>query len=108
VVLDAGHLLRSSATGDFLERTGRLLVEVLGGAAERDRFGEALAAAGLTCQPHGATITVEAPPAGVLVHDVVRDTATDLGLGLVRLQPDRRHLEDVFLDDASPGGRPRG
>ena len=31
VVLDAGHLLRSSATGDFLERTGSLLVEVVGG-----------------------------------------------------------------------------
>jgi ABC-2 type transport system ATP-binding protein len=34
------------------------------------------------------------------VHDLVRDTAADLGLGLMRLQSDRRHLEDVFLDDA--------
>jgi ABC-2 type transport system ATP-binding protein len=111
VVLDAGHLLRSSATGDFLERTGRLLVEVVGGSTERDRFGEALAAAGLTCRPQGTAISVEPPPAGVPVHDVVRDTAADLGLGLMRLQPDRHHLEDVFLDAPSPagtGGGPRG
>ena len=107
VVLDAGHLLRSSATGDFLERTGRLLVEVVGGTAERDRFGEALAAAGLTCRPQGTAITVEPPPAGVRVHDVVRDTAADLGLGLMRLQPDRRHLEDVFFAEAGPAGGPR-
>ena len=44
---------------------------------------------------------MEPPPAGDRVHDVVRDTAADLGLGLMRLQPDRHHLEDVFL-----GGRP--
>ena len=31
-------------------------------------------------------------------HDLVRDTAAELGLGLVRLQADRRHIEDVFLD----------
>ena len=36
VVLDGGRLLRSSATGEFLEGTGDLLVEVLGGTPERD------------------------------------------------------------------------
>jgi hypothetical protein len=30
----------------------------------------------------------------------VRDTAADLGLGLVRLQVDHRRIEDVFADDA--------
>jgi ABC-2 type transport system ATP-binding protein len=104
IVLDAGHLLRSSATGDFLEQTGSLLVEVVGGSEERDRFGEALAAAGLTCRPRGTTIAIEPPPAHLAVHDLVRDTAADLGLGLMRLQPDRRHLEDVFLDDATTAG----
>jgi ABC-2 type transport system ATP-binding protein len=103
VVLDAGHLLRSSATGDFLERTGNLLVEVVGGSEERDRFGEALAAAGLTCRPQGTAITVDPPPDGIAVHDVVRDTAADLGLGLMRIQPDRHHLEDVFLDGPPAG-----
>jgi ABC-2 type transport system ATP-binding protein len=103
VVLDAGHLLRSSATGDFLERTGNLLVEVVGGSEERDRFGQALAAAGLTCRPQGTAITVDPPPDGIAVHDVVRDTAADLGLGLMRIQPDRHHLEDVFLDGPPAG-----
>lgn len=104
IVLDAGHLLRSSATRDFLEQTGSLLVEVVGGTEERDRFGEALAAAGLTCRPRGTAIAIEPPPAHLAVHDLVRDTAADLGLGLMRLQPDRRHLEDVFLDDATTAG----
>lgn len=36
VVLDGGRLLRSSATGEFLEGTGDSLVEVLGGTPERD------------------------------------------------------------------------
>jgi ABC-2 type transport system ATP-binding protein len=106
IVLDAGHLLRSSATGDFLRQTGSLLVEVVGGSEERDRFGEALAAAGLSCRPRGTTITIDPPPAHLAVHDVVRDTAAALGLGLMRLQPDRHHLEDVFLEDR--GGVSRG
>ena len=34
-------------------------------------------------------------------HDLIRDVAAELGLGLMRLQPDRHHLEDVFLDGAT-------
>ena len=47
IVLDGGHLLRSSATGDFLARTGSLLVEVIGTETERDlaRRGARAAAA---------------------------------------------------------------
>ena len=97
IVLDGGRLLRSSATADFTQHTGGLLVEVLGGDAERDRLGESLAAAGLTCRPRGAMIAIDPPPPEVAVHDLVRDTAADLALGLVRIQPDQAHLEDVFL-----------
>ena len=101
VVLDAGHLLRSSATADFLHTTGGLLVEVLGGDAARDRLGEALARAGLTCRPRGALIAVDPPPEALsapgTVHDLVRDTTAELGLPLVRIQADQAHLEDVFL-----------
>jgi ABC-2 type transport system ATP-binding protein len=32
------------------------------------------------------------------VRDLIRDTAGDLGLGLVRLQVDHRRIEDVFAD----------
>lgn len=103
VVLDGGRLLRSSATAEFLQRNGALLVEVLGGDVERDRLGEALAAAGLTCRARGPLVAVEPPPEEVAVHDLVRDTADDLGLALVRLQPDQSHLEDVFLEAGTHG-----
>jgi ABC-2 type transport system ATP-binding protein len=105
VVLDAGHLLRSSATADFLHRTGGLLVEVLGGDEARDRMGEALAQAGLTCRPRGTLVAVDPPPESLsapgAVHDLVRDTAADLGLPLVRIQAAQAHLEDVFLAEGA-------
>ena len=102
VVLDGGTLLRSTPTSSFLDVTGTQLVEVLGGPAERDRLGEALAAAGLPCQPAGACVRIAPPPPDVDVHRVVRDTVDDLGLALVRLQPDHGHIEDIFV------GGPRG
>ncbi len=103
VVLDGGRLLRASATTEFMTTTGTLLVEVLGGTAEQHRMGAALAEAGAPCQARGTLIAVPAPPAGadgepVDVHDLIRDTAAALGLGLVRIQPDRGHIEDVFRD----------
>jgi ABC-2 type transport system ATP-binding protein len=105
IVLDGGHLLRSSATSDFLHQTGGLLVEVLGGTTERDQLGEALAKAGVTCRPRGTMVAVDPPPPDLKVHDLVRDTAADLGLALVRIQPDRTHLEDVFLQPTAGGPR---
>ncbi|MGB0099346.1 MAG: ABC transporter ATP-binding protein [Nocardioides sp.] len=104
VVLDGGRLLRSSATRDFLDTTGTLLVEVLGGASERDRFGRALAADGFDCQPRGGLVAVLPPAPGEArsVHDRVRDVVADLGLGLVRIVPDHRRIEDVFREEVSP------
>ncbi len=98
VVLDGGHLLRSSATTDFLAGTGALLVEVLGGAAERDAMGAALARAGLEVRPAGPLLRLEPAADDVPVHDLVRDCAADLDVGLVRMQADHRRLEDVFAD----------
>ena len=101
VVLDGGRLLRSSATADFLGHTGGLLVEVLGGDAARDQLGEALAQAGLHCRPRGPLVAIDPPPEALaapgVAHDIVRDTTADLGLALVRIEPDQAHLEDVFL-----------
>ncbi|WP_409484391.1 ABC transporter ATP-binding protein [Arsenicicoccus dermatophilus] len=111
VVLDGGHLLRSSATSDYVERTGSLLVEVLGGATERDLLGNALAAHGLVCHPVDGS--VEITPGGLwtvdpeasaqttqqqerAIRDLVRDTVIDLDLGLVRIQDGRHRIQDVF------------
>lgn len=117
VVLDGGRLLRSQATQAFLGDTGVVLVEVIGGPDGSDpqtRMGEALAARGLSCRPRGVLVEVDpvAVPEGADEHtveqardrlrDLVRDTAADLGLGLVRVQPQTGRLEDVFREEVAP------
>ena len=94
VVLDGGRLLRASRTDEFLDATGVLLVEV-NGTDGQERMAAALTRAGVTTLPRGSVLTVDAS-GGVDVHDLIRDTASDLGLGLVRLQTDHRRIEDVF------------
>ena len=92
--------LRSSATSEFTEATGTLLVEVLGTATERDRLGQALAERGLQCHPVDNAVEVVPPPSGevggVDIRDLVRDTVIDLDLGLVRIQEGRHRIQDVF------------
>ena len=54
-------------------------------------------------------LSVDATDRPDAVRDLVRDTAADLGLGLVRLQVDHRRIEDVFADpDPGPDGDPDG
>jgi ABC-2 type transport system ATP-binding protein len=98
VVLDGGRLLRASRTDEFLDATGVLLVEVLGDDATA-RMANALALAGVATVPRGALLTVDATAGHSDVHDLIRDTASDLGVGLVRLQVDHRRIEDVFSGD---------
>ncbi len=107
VVLDAGRLLRSSATDEFLGSTGLLLVEVLGGQDEQNAMGRALVAAGLPCRPRGRLVEIDLDSTpGIAVHDLVRDTACELGVGLVRIQADHRRIEDVFSDGGAHVGHP--
>jgi ABC-2 type transport system ATP-binding protein len=100
VILDSGRLLRSSATTEFLDNTGTLLVEVVGDDDAQGRMGHALAAAGLPCWPQGHLIAVDTTRAttDLDVRDVIRDTACDLEVGLVRVQVDHGRIEDVFRD----------
>ena len=108
VVLDGGRLLEARSTDEFLHVTGALLVEVLGDDAQ-SRMAAALAAAGVAATPRGAMLTVDGQ--GNAVHDLIRDTASDLGLGLVRVQADHHRIEDVFAEQvpapAVAGGEPR-
>lgn len=108
VVLDGGRLLRSSATSDFLDVTGTVLVEVLGGPTERDLLGRALHDAGFACRPRGALVAVEPPKDGETrnVHDLIRDTTVELGLGLVRIQPDHHRIEDIFREEVAGATQP--
>jgi len=106
VVLDGGRLLRASATHDFLDQTGTLLVEVLGDNAQH-RMGEALAARGLVCRPRGNLVAIDpVPPGAPDPHDLVRDLACELGVGLVRIQADHRRIEDVFSEGGAHVGHP--
>ena len=97
VVIDGGRLLQARRTAEFLDATGALLVEVMGDDAQR-RMADRLAAVGVTSTPRGGMLSVDTAQHPDL-HDLIRDTAADLGLGLVRIQADHRRIEDVFADD---------
>jgi ABC-2 type transport system ATP-binding protein len=93
VAIDAGRLLRAAPLTSFTERTGVIRVEVDDDAAS---LAARLAAAGLPNRVDGRTIFVALPAeAG---YDLVRDAAADLDVGLVRIEAERRTLEDLFRD----------
>ncbi len=98
IVLDGGRLLSSQATTDLMRDTGLILVEVLGDADEQHKMGEALAAKGLPCRPRQQMIEIDGRslPADAAPYDLIRDIACDLGLGLVRIQAEHGHIQDVF------------
>ncbi|HET6626518.1 MAG TPA: ABC transporter ATP-binding protein [Nocardioidaceae bacterium] len=105
VVLDSGRLLRSSATTDFLHKTGSLLVEVQGRTDADRLLGEALAAAGLHVRgTEDRMLEVEVHDEST--PDVVRDVTVDLGLGLVRMQERHHRIEDVFRDGGAGSVQP--
>jgi ABC-2 type transport system ATP-binding protein len=104
VVLDAGRLLRSSATTDFLHATGSLLVEVQGRPDADRLLGQALVDAGLTARPDGRLIEVDVLDEHT--YDLIRDLTADLGLGLVRLQERHHRIEDVFREGVAGSVQP--
>ena len=91
MLLDAGWLVRSGPVSN-LGPTSTITVEVIGDAGE---FAARLMAAGLdaVASEHDVTVT------GATDHDydVIRDTADDQGVGIYRLSPTSRSLEDEFL-----------
>jgi ABC-2 type transport system ATP-binding protein len=93
VALDAGHLLRAAPLGTFTERTGVLAVEVEEG---RDELATALRAQGLTVVADGHLLLVALTDQRG--YDLVRDAVVELGLPLVRIEPRRHSLEDLFRD----------
>ncbi|KNB49062.1 ABC transporter ATP-binding protein [Streptomyces caatingaensis] len=114
VVIDGGKLLRSSATSDFTRATGSLAVEVTDTDAHPDgtaALRAALSSAGLTVQPAsgdgrfapgGAGPVLLVDVAGDGTYDVVRDAVAGLGLGLVRMEPRRHRIAEVFRAPGTP------
>ncbi len=101
VAIDAGRLLSSAPLATFTARTGNLAIEVLEG---EDRLLERLRSAGLTARAVGRTIhlALDGVSDSLRLHDLLRDAIAELGTGLVRLEPERRSLEDLFRDEEGP------
>jgi ABC-2 type transport system ATP-binding protein len=95
VAIDAGHLLRAAELGTFTQHTGTLIVEVDG---DLSMLAERLTGRGLTVRIDQSTVLVEI--AGDGTYDKVRDTVVELELPLLRMEPRRAHLEDLFRDAA--------
>ncbi len=91
VVIDAGNLMRSAPIGEFTATTGTLIVEVDG---DSERFVKELKRAGLTAVTEGRQVMVALE--GDAAYDLIRDTADDLEVGLVRIEARRQALEDIF------------
>jgi ABC-2 type transport system ATP-binding protein len=98
VMLDAGRLVVSGATGSLLERTGLLSVDV---GTERDGLIAALAAKSLLAEVVNGVVEVQVESDADL--DVVRDAVAELGLPLHRMTTRLTSLDDVFLDRAGHG-----
>ncbi|WP_129668446.1 ABC transporter ATP-binding protein [Phytoactinopolyspora endophytica] len=95
VIIDAGVLLRSSSTAEFTRASEQLAVEV---TADTEAVADAFAEAGLQVGRAGNVLLVEL--AGEATYDVVRDTVAQLGQGLVRLEPRRHRIAEVFEEGA--------
>jgi ABC-2 type transport system ATP-binding protein len=91
VVIDAGHLLRSSSTADVTAATALVAVEV---DARSDELATALRAAGLEVTPVGRLLEVELTDDST--YDLVRDSVAHLGVGLVRMEQRRHRMSEIF------------
>jgi ABC-2 type transport system ATP-binding protein len=93
VAIEGGQLLRSAPLGEFIGQTGTLAVEVDEGSTV---LAERLTADGLSVVVDGRAVLVAISDGRP--YDLVRDAVADLGLPLVRIEPRRHRLEDLFRD----------
>jgi ABC-2 type transport system ATP-binding protein len=96
VAIEGGRLLQAAPLGSLTGRTGMVAVEVDDGEAA---LATELAARGLPVTRDGRALLVAIDEEHA--YDVVRDAVADLGLALVRLEPRRRSLEELFQGDGS-------
>ena len=97
VAIDAGHLLQAAALGTFTQNTGTLVLEV---EEQSEALAERLTALGLTVLIDPAHVLVEI--SGDETYDQVRDAIVELDVALLRMEPRRSHLEDLFRDEQRP------
>ena len=91
LAIDAGHLLKAAPIATFTQRTPVVAVEVEEGA---DRLTAALTGRGFKARQEEQCVLLVLESEAL--YDAVRDTVADLGLPLVRVQQERRRIEDIF------------
>lgn len=91
VIVEGGEVVRAGTLVDLRRGPEGLVVEVDERAEE---LAAVLAARGLDVAVDGGVLVLGAAEGA---HDAVRDAVADLGLGLRRLAPRGRTLEDVYL-----------
>jgi ABC-2 type transport system ATP-binding protein len=104
VVIDAGRLVRSTATADALGPGAVLVVRTTDEPGAADDLVAALTAVGLGAARRGALVEVDltglADPGAA--GDAVRDAVADLGLGLLRLERRRHRLSEILAPPTAP------
>ncbi len=102
LAVDAGHLLSAAPIASFTQRTPVLAIEVEEGA---DRLAAAMIGRGFKAkQDDNCVLLVLEDDA---IYDVVRDAVAELELPLVRMEQERRRLEDIFRDAPAVSGGPQ-
>jgi ABC-2 type transport system ATP-binding protein len=91
VIVEGGTVVREGRLDELRRGPEGLVVEVDDKAEE---LAALLAAQGLTATVDGAVLLVSGEDS---MYDAVRDAVAELGVGLRRLEPRGRTLEDVYL-----------
>jgi ABC-2 type transport system ATP-binding protein len=95
VIVEGGEVVHAGALADLQGGVEGLLVEV---DERADELVAVLAQRGLDVTVEDGTILIGGAEDA---HDALRDAVADLGIGLRRLVPQGRTLEDVYLGAAS-------
>jgi len=96
VVVDAGRLIRSTATAAAMSGAGVVTVEV---TEQADALARDLTARGWQVVAGSRHSVLDVLHDDDSVLDAIRDSAADLGVGLLRLEPRRHGLAEIFADE---------
>ncbi len=99
LAIDAGHLLSAAPIAEFTRHTPVIAVEVEEGA---DRLAGVLSDRGFKARQDGECVLLALESDDL--YDAIRDSVSDLNLALVRVQQERRRLEDIFREPAPAAG----
>ena len=91
VIVEGGEVVHAGTLADIRRGPEGLLIEV---DARADELASILSARGFDVTIEGDVLLVAAADAA---YDIVRDAVADLGVGLRRLGPRGRTLEDVYM-----------